>query len=320
MNFSIATFNAENLDFRARDRALFARRQEILVPLLTSLNADILCFQEVNAPRPTKNAPRDFSHLDHLLSGTPYAGFHRAGSVRPGGDEPADVHNLVIISRFPIAETRQVHHDFTPSWNWRPPMPEIAGESVAAVFDRPILYARIDLDGRPLHVLNLHLRAPRAAHLPAEKSAGRWKTSAGWAQGMFLAAQLRQAQALEARLLVESIFDREPDTAIIVCGDFNADSYETPTRILCGSPEDGEDFTFAARYLERIELRAPPARHYTIIHAGRRVLLDHVLASPALASRCRLVEILNDDLLDETKAPRHVAGSLHAPIVARFET
>ena len=26
MNFSIATFNAENLDFRARDKALFARR------------------------------------------------------------------------------------------------------------------------------------------------------------------------------------------------------------------------------------------------------------------------------------------------------
>jgi endonuclease/exonuclease/phosphatase family metal-dependent hydrolase len=320
MNFSIATFNAENLDFRAREEALFARRREILVPLLTSLDADILCFQEVNAPRPVKNAPRDFSHLDRLLSGTPYAGFHRAGSLRPGGDEPADVHNLVIMSRFPIVEIRQVHHDFIPSWNWRPPMPEIAGESVAAVFDRPILYARIEADGRSLHVLNLHLRAPRAAHLPAEKASGRWKTSAGWAQGMFLAAQLRQTQALEARLLVESIFDRDRDAAIIVCGDFNADAFETPTRILCGAPEDGDKGEFADRYLERIEFRAPPAQRYTVIHSGRRILLDHILASPALASLCRQVKILNEDLLDETEAPRHVAGSLHAPIVARFET
>ena len=124
-------------------------------------------------------------------------------AVRPGADEPADVHNLVILSRFPMLETRQLHHDIVPAWDWRPPVPDDGGETVRAIFDRPILYARLDAGERPLHVLNLHLRAPRAAHLPAEKSQGRWKTSAGWAQGMFLAAQLRQAQALEARLFVE---------------------------------------------------------------------------------------------------------------------
>jgi endonuclease/exonuclease/phosphatase family metal-dependent hydrolase len=316
MALSVATFNAENLDFEA-DEAIFEARKAALAPLLSQLRADVLCLQEVNAPRRDANAVRDFAPLDALLSLTPYAGYERATSLRPGGDEPADVHNLAILSRLPIMERRQIHHDFVPSWEWRPPM---AGEdeTVCAVFDRPILYARIAAPGGPLHVLNLHLRAPRAAHLPGEKSEGRWKTSAGWAQGLFLAAQLRQAQALEARLFVETLFDSDHDARVIVCGDFNADSYETPTRILCGSPEERDGAAFAARYLERLEARAPAQRRYTVIHGGRPVLLDHILASRALSRRCESVEIFNDDLVDELTAQAPVIGSLHAPIVARF--
>lgn len=317
MSFSLATFNAENLAFG--EEPAFERRRAALAPLLAGLDADVLCLQEVNAERASKSAPRDFAHLDLLFADTPYLAFERAASVRPGSDEPADVHNLLILSRFPILETRQIRHDFVPAWAWRPPLPEQDGESVDAAFDRPILYAKLDPGGPPLHVLNLHLRAPRAAHLPGEKSGSRWKTSAGWAQGMYLAAQLRQAQALEARLFVESLFDAEPDARVLVCGDFNADSYETPTRILCGAPEDGDGGEFADRYMERMEARVPADRRYTVIHAGRRILLDHILASPALARHCATVRIVNDGLLDETMAPDEVAGSLHAPIVARFD-
>lgn len=319
MSFTLATFNAENLDFREGEEELFARRRGALVPLLAALEADILCLQEVNAPRASKTAARDFTHVDRLLAGTSYAGFHKIASMRPGTDEPADVHNLVVLSRFPIVDSGQLHHELVPAWDWSPPVPDEEGASVRATFDRPILHVQIDIGGRLLHVLNLHLRAPRAAHLPAEKAGGRWKSSAGWAQGMFLAAQLRQAQALEARLFVESIFDADPGASVIVCGDFNADSYETPTRILCGAPEDGDDRQFASRYLERLEARAPKERRHTVIHAGRRVLLDHILASSALARRCARVEIFNDGLIDEVDAPKDVIGSLHAPIAARFE-
>lgn len=316
MILSVATFNAENLDFEA-DTATFAAREAALAPLLSQLRADVVCLQEVNAPRRDKNAGRDFAPLDALLALTPYVGYERATSLRPGGTEPADVHNLAILSRLPIMERRQIHHDFVPSWQWRPPM---AGEdeTICAVFDRPILYARIAAPGGALHVLNLHLRAPRAAHLPGEKSEGRWKTSAGWAQGLFLAAQLRQAQALEARLFVETLFDADPEARVIVCGDFNADSYETPTRILCGSPEENAGSAFAARSLERLEARAPAQRRYTVIHGARHALLDHILASRALASRCESVEIFNDDLMDELTAREPVISSLHAPVVARF--
>jgi len=55
-----------------------------------------------------------------------------------------------------------------------------------------------------------------------------------------------------------------------------------------------------------------------VIHDGRPVLLDHILASRALSRRCESVEIFNDDLVDELTAQAPVIGSLHAPIVARF--
>lgn len=319
MTLTIATFNAENLDFRSGDEALFQRRREALSPLLERLAADVLCLQEVNAPRAAKDEPRSLLHLDRLLEGGPYAGFHRAVSLRPGGDEPADVHNLVVLSRWPLSEVRQLHHDLVPAWDWRPPAPEEPGACIRATFDRPVLYARIEAPGGPLHVLNLHLRAPRAAHLPGEKSGSRWKSSAGWAQGLFLAAQLRQAQALEARLFVESLFNADAAARIAVCGDFNADSYETPTRILCGAPEDGDGGEFAARVLVRLEARIPRDARHTVIHAGRKVLLDHILASAALARCCTSVNICNDGLIDETTAPPDVIGSLHAPIAARFD-
>ena len=173
--------------------------------------------------------------------------------------------------------------------------------------------------GGPLHVMNLHLRAPRAAHLPQDKAQGRWTSSAGWAKGFFLAAQMRQAQALEARLFAETLFDADPQARILVCGDFNADSFETPTRILCGAPEDASEGPFAERRLERLELRVEAERRHSVIHDGRRILLDHMLASPALANACAQVDILNDGLPDEALADSSVAGSLHAPILARFD-
>ena len=317
MSFRLATFNAENFDLAPEAEGRFARRLAALRPLLARLDADVLCLQEIAAPRPRPGAPRGFEPLDRLLADTPYAARHRATSMRPGSGRPADVHNLAVVSRYPIAEIRHIHHDFVPEWTLDPPLAD-ADEPVRAQFDRPLLYVRLATDDGPLHVLNLHLRAPRAAFLPGEKAHGAWTSSAGWAKGMFLAAQLRQAQALEARLLVEDIFDADTEARIAVCGDFNADSYETPTRILCATPDDLADGAFADRQLARLEARVAADRRHTVIHAGRRVLLDHILASPALAGACHRVDILNEDLLDEATTLDEVDGSLHAPIVATF--
>jgi endonuclease/exonuclease/phosphatase family metal-dependent hydrolase len=317
--FRLATFNLESFDVSARDPAGFERRLAALRPLLLRLDADVLCLQEVNAQRVAPHEPRRFVALDRLLAGTGYATYHRAHTVDPAAGRPSDVHNLATLSRWPIAVSRQVFHDIMAGWTWQPPP---SGDTrlppVQVAWDRPLLYCRIAApDGVPLHVVNLHLRAPRAAHLDAAKRRATWRSSAAWAEGLFLAIQKRAGQALEARLLVERLFDDDPLARIVVCGDLNADEHEMPLRLLQAATDDSGGF--AARALAPLEDRVPAASRHSVIHGRRRLMLDHILASPAIAVRCVDVDILNADLPDETAVPEGFAGSLHAPLVATFD-
>lgn len=310
----LATFNLENLDWSPSQTEAFARRLRILQPMLEALAADVVCLQEIDAQKPADGGPRRYLALDRLLEGTRYAAYHRATSARPGGDAPADVHNLAILSRWPIRERRQIHHDIVGRWAWPPPRDdETARAPIDIVWDRPLLYAAIELpDGAPLHVLNLHLRAPRAVPVATARGLG---SSRALVEGQFIAAQKRDGQALEARLFAETIFDRDPEARLAICGDFNADEHDAPTRLLRGGRDEGAD---APRALVDLEARVAPQSRFTVIHAGRPTLIDHILASRALAERWVETTILNDGLQDEVYAPEPIDGSLHAPVVARF--
>ena len=317
MPLRLATFNLESLDFAPSDPLWFEARAAVLRPVLTALEADVLCLQEVNAQHQPGEAQRSLFALRKLMEGSVCAGFHLVHSIRPGGSGPADVHNLAILSRWPIAAHTQIHHDLVPPTPW---IPLHGGQTLPLTFDRPLLHARIEPPGaRPLHLINLHLRAPRAAFLPGGREEGRWRSLSHWAEAYFLAGLKRQGQALEARLFAEALFDSNPEARIAVCGDLNAESHEAPTRILQALPEDMETQAFAARALTPLEWRVPEAVRFTVLHDGRRVLLDHILASPALAGACREVRILNAGLADEAHVSGPVQGSLHAPMLAIFD-
>ncbi|MFO1102008.1 MAG: endonuclease/exonuclease/phosphatase family protein [Methylocystis sp.] len=314
--FRLATFNLENLDWSAAKPDAFARRTGALRPLLEALDADILCLQEIHAQREHKRGARQYIALDQLLATTRYAAFHRATTVRPGADVPADVHNLAILSRWPMGARRQIHHDIVARWDWPPPR-EADGsqpEPVEIVWDRPLLYALVELpNGRALHVVNLHLRAPRAIPVATARGLG---SSGAQIEGQFVAALKREGQALEARLFAETLFDAEPDALIAVAGDFNADAHDAPTRLLRGGQDEAAR---GPRILVPLEERVEPSRRFTVIHAGRPTLIDHLLASPALAAAWRETTILNEGLQDEVYAPDPIDASLHAPVVAEFE-
>jgi len=142
----------------------------------------------------------------------------------------------------------------------------------------------------------------------------------GWAEGFFLAAVKRAGQALEARLLVDRLFDAEPRALIAVCGDFNAGSREMPTRLLRADTRDIGDERLATRALAPVEEFVAEARRYSVLHRGRKEMLDHLLVSPALLPWCRRVVIDNEGLGDEA-APAAELGpeSFHAPLLAEFE-
>ncbi len=314
MRLRIATFNLESLD--DEDAALFGQRAAALRPPLERLAADVLCLQEVNAQRSVKGEPRRLRALSTLLEGTQYEGFHLA----TGTDRLADRHNLVVASRWPVSESRLLKHELVP-----PPAvrmvtanPPAAGEE-PVTWDRPVLHARVDLPGgRPLHVFDLHLRAPLAAPVPGQKEAAlSWSSVGGWAEGFFLAAIKRAGQALETRLAVDRLFDADPQALVVVAGDYNADDRQTPVRIIRGGLADTGNDRLAARALVPLELSLPEEKRFSVLYEGQAAMLDHLLVSRALLGWFRTVEVHNEALGDDPDETS--LDSDHAPVVAAFE-
>jgi endonuclease/exonuclease/phosphatase family metal-dependent hydrolase len=323
MRLRVATFNIENLDIGPKYPPIEARIPTLQAQL-RRLDADVICLQEVNGQKPPGAKARRLDALDLVLHGTKYEAFHRAHSLRENTGGAFDAHNLVTLSRFPFSEVRQVLHAYVPPIVYRfasIPQPE---PEIEVRWERPLLLTAFELPGRGLvNVINLHLRAPLASPVPGAKlSALAWRDTSSWAEGYYVAELKRSGQALEARLLADAILDRDRQAAIIVCGDFNAEVNDTPLQILLASPEDTGNADLAWRALVPLGGHETNERQFTMVLAGRKIMLDHVLASARLALACRSVTIDNDALLDA--AEREDIGSLrpgshHAPVVAEFD-
>ena len=107
----IATFNLENLDDKPGLKPSLDERIALMQPQLLRLNADILCLQEVNGQE-REGHPRLLSALEKLLANTSYAEYHHVSTLTKDSLQVYDERNLVILSRFEIAEHHQYLHDF----------------------------------------------------------------------------------------------------------------------------------------------------------------------------------------------------------------
>lgn len=294
----LATFNLENLDDGPRAEVPLDQRLPVLRPQLERLEADLLCLQEINAHR--HEGRRRLSALDALLEDGPYAGFHRAISLSDSGHGAADRHNLAILSRWPIRRWHSLRHELVAP-------PELEGE--AQPWDRPLLWAELELPGgRPITLVDLHLRAPRAVP-------GGEAEDGTWARGFFRATLRRLGQALETRLLVERRLAEEPEALIAVCGDCNAPLEDDTLRLLEGRADEQGAAVPAARRLVDLVRALPEDRRYSLLHGGDRLLLDHILVSRPLYGLFRAIEIHNE-LLTEEEDEGPASG--HAPLVAEF--
>ena len=321
----VATFNIDSLDVPPKATVALDDRIPLLRPQLERLKADILCLQEINGQRRPGTAHRSLSALDKVLECTRYQSFARATTLAPDGDGVADVHNLVILSRWPILNFRSVRNALVPPLSYRA-ITAVPAEAVALEvgFERPILIAEIEFDaGRTLTVVNVHFRAPLASPIAGQKeSAFVWKSVAGWAEGYALAAWKRTAQALEARLAVDDLMDADCDRIIIVAGDFNAEDHETPLKILVGAEEDTGNGLLAARALVILDRSLPLDRRFSALHHGRPQMLDHILVNRPALARFQAINVHTETLGDELVGygrTRHEAGSFHAPLVAEFD-
>jgi endonuclease/exonuclease/phosphatase family metal-dependent hydrolase len=322
MALRIATFNLENLDDRPAAQTPLRARLPTLRAQLTRLEADIFCLQEVNAQESGQR--RRLDALDQLLAGTPYERYARAWTGAEGKKGALGIHNLVILSRMPIKASRQLWHDLVKPPTYRSPQAAEGDAPLEVRWERPLLHAEIDLgEGTTLHVVNLHLRAARAAFIEGQKdSTVGWRSVAGWAEGLFAAAVKQAGQALELRLLIERLLDADEGALIAVCGDFNADTIDMPVRIARGDPADIGNAALAPHALVALEGGFDDAGRYSVIHGERLIMLDHILVSRALALRCRQIAIDTIGLIDETEdesLSTRRPGSYHAPLVATFD-
>lgn len=320
----IATFNVENLGDTTDGGIGLEERIRLLRPQVQRLRTDVLCLQEVDGQIDAESGERGLLALDALLADTPYESFHRATSVSRSKGTPRDKHNLVILTRYPVVDHRQIFHDLVapPFFSSAVRDPDKNAPSIIE-WDRPVLHAAMRLDGgRILHVVNIHLRAPRAAFIPGQKTGrGVWRTMSGWAEGFFLAAVKRAGQALETRLYLDRILNEDADALIVVAGDFNADTHEVPVRTIRGDEEDAGNPRLAMRTLVPVERGLADLRRFSVVHHGRPQMLDHILVTRPLLGWLHSVEVHNEALGDELITARAVRGSpesFHAPVVAEF--
>ena len=321
----VASFNLENLGNETEAGSSASSRLAVLRPQMERLNADILCLQEVNSVRGEPKGARTLAPLEGLIASTPYERFERAHSTDPRSRGLSDKHNLVVLSRWPITEERQIWHDLVPPKDHLPISAVPPAQAAEPIYwDRPLLYCRIQPPGQlPLHVFNLHLRAPLAAPIAGRKTgAFTWQTSSAWAEGFYLAMLKRSGQALETRIEIDRILDAEPDARILVCGDFNASEREVPMRIISASVDDTANGELASRALVNLERSIPVSQRFSVLHHGERVMMDHVLISRALLAAYRHFEVHNEMLTDELfgfAAIGQNPESYHAPVLAEFD-
>jgi len=96
----------------------------------------------------------------------------------------------------------------------------------------------------------------------------------------FLAAQKREGQALEARCSWNACSMR-PGGAHRRLRRSKFAEHDATMRILRGARDEDTPRTIP-RILVPLAERVDEARRFSVVHGGRKILLDHILASPAL--------------------------------------
>jgi endonuclease/exonuclease/phosphatase family metal-dependent hydrolase len=318
----IATFNLENLDEKPNQKPTLAERIAVMQPQLDRIRADVLCLQEVNGQE-QPGQPRQLLALQKLIAGTDLAGFYQEYTRTQVG-EACDERNLVVLSRYPITEFREIKHWKVDPPAYRPvteePRPAAASDRT---WERPICYAKIQLPGRVLHVINLHLKSKLPTDIKGQKTADdRWKTVAGWAEGFFISSMKRVGQALETRVFLDSLFKADENALIAVCGDFNGEADDVPVQAIRGDVEDTENTEHVLSVMIPCERTVPEPARFSLIHHGKGCMFDHLLVSRPLLAFSRGTEIHNELLHDESVAfavDVKFPESDHAPVVAAFE-
>jgi predicted extracellular nuclease len=177
------------------------------------------------------------------------------------------------------------------------------------------VHARLQAPERTFDAVVVHFKSPRPVAL--RDAAGREiepVTARARAEGVLRSLVWRAAEALHARGIVDDLLAADPRALVAVMGDLNDLPGSPVVRALQG---DGDGSLLDCASIVPIEER------FSAIHAGRRIQIDHVLATAALYARLRSGRFLNAGLREHEFPPDGdeppTVDSDHAPLVVRFD-
>lgn len=297
MALTLATFNVKDL-LEPRVEA----KLDWLAGRIAQCDADVIGLQEIGPPALLQGV------IDRLPDrggyGDPLVGTADARGIR-----------CALLSRLPLLHAHVHTTDALPFPVFRTGDPPPFGARIP--LRRGIVHARVDAAGVGLvDVLVAHFKSSRP--VPLRDAAGAEVAATrphGRAEGTVRGMAWRAAEALFVRRLVDDVQStRGGDAMVAVVGDLN-DVPESPVLRVARGEGPGELLDCATR----VDARA----RFSNLHDGRRIQIDHVLASAPLYARLTEARFLNADLrMHDPLPPSGVAvptiDSDHAPLVTRF--
>ncbi len=301
----LGTWNLENL-FRPDGGAqAYDAKLAALASTITTLSPDVLAVQEVGQPEALADLVARLGGEWHTELAAPDGRGIRVG----------------FISRLPLAGVEQVA-DFPDKL--RPVQVDDTGAPVSTM-GRPALHVRVEAAGRAFDLVSCHLKS-KLLTFPG----GRFSTSDEGLRARYAVYALnrRAAEAATVRDYATRLLDGQGDQrAVLVLGDLNDEPEAATTQILLGPPgsEIGTGgFTQPdqgdGQRLWNLAPLIPAEQRYSRIYQGRRELIDHILASGAVARTLTEGDVTSGgatpaSIGDNPHARADQPGSDHRPLV-----
>lgn len=270
-DFTLATFNVKNLigpeeeyyRFQTYTREEYEWKKDWLADQLLTLNADVVCFQEIFDEETLRQVILETNRRGHELNAASIPDeskrYHRKAIFRRLAFEPYPIDNLAfapnvfdgdpghrrpglaILSRNgfvgPVEVTQELAKPLVLEF------PEIGGSGDSGNFtltrtSRPVQRAMVRVGDQTISIVNLHLKSklgeylrPSGAPFAPEADLTNYDPL-GRAMGEARAATRRMAEALVVRQIILEELDQDRPT--IVAGDFNDGENAVSSAIISG--------------------------------------------------------------------------------------
>lgn len=177
---------------------------------------------------------------------------------------------------------------------------------------RETVYLKTTYNSLPLHIFGIHLKASGPMPMRDKNGAKVPITSQREAGDAMIRTSLyKLAQARQLRELIDELFLADPMAQIIVLGDYNETESTQVLRMI-----KGELASAPTTQLTNLCEQIPEEKRYSFMGYGSIRLLDHILVSPSLKDSVVKLEILNENLVDQSGYPEsQFFQSDHAPVV-----